>query len=257
MRCAASCRDALSGIAALLAPLVVLALSSVVTPALASVGASRRPIEDRLRTGRGTTASTNWSGYAAYGGTFNGASGDWTQPQADCSSVRGRQLTLAAFWVGLDGYESNTVEQTGTEADCEGTKPVYYAWYELYPQRLFLIAHEVKPGDALTAEVTQSALTLEDRTQKWSATETYLPGALSFSSAEWIAEAPSKSLTNFGSVSFASANASDATTSGPISAFSNDQVVLVNHGGPHATVQARPGELESKGSAFSIDWLSS
>lgn len=77
--------------------------------------------------------------------------------------MRGRQLTLAAFWVGLDGYESNTVEQTGTEADCEGRREVYYAWYELYPQRLFVIAHEVKPGDALSAAVTNSTLTLEDR----------------------------------------------------------------------------------------------
>lgn len=210
-----------------------------------------------MRAGRGTEYSANWSGYAAYGTTFSRASGEWTQPEANCSGVRGRQLTLAAFWVGLDGYESNTVEQTGTEADCEGRREVYYAWYELYPQRLFVIAHEVKPGDALSAAVTNSALTLEDRTQKWSATEEYLPGALAFNSAEWIAEGPSNNLTAFGSVAFNSASATGAAASGSIGAFTNDKVVMVNHPGPRGAVRAEPGALEGKGSSFSISWLHS
>jgi hypothetical protein len=45
--------------------------------------------------------------------------------------------------------------KTGTEADCEGTDPIYYAWYELYPERLFLIEEPVEPGDVLHAMVTQ------------------------------------------------------------------------------------------------------
>jgi hypothetical protein len=236
----------------------IAALFGAVAPAWARTArlhASARPIEGRAGAGRGTTTSTNWSGYAAYGTTFTSVSGSWTQPEANCSGVRGRQVALAAFWVGLDGYQSNTVEQTGTEADCVGTRAVYYAWYELYPQRLFLIAHAVEPGDALSATVTQTALTLEDHTQSWSATQEYAPHSLAFNSAEWIAEGPSKVLTDFGSLGFSSASASSSTTSGAISAFEHDKVVLVDHSGRHGTVLAQPGELQSAGSAFSIDWL--
>jgi hypothetical protein len=60
--------------------------------------------------------SSNWAGYAATGGQFTSVSADWVQPAGICS--RGDQY--AAFWVGLDGYSSTTVEQTGTEVDCVG-----------------------------------------------------------------------------------------------------------------------------------------
>ena len=55
--------------------------------------------------------STNWSGYAATTGTYTSVSASWTQPAGTCS--RGDQY--AAFWVGLDGYTSSSVEQTGSE----------------------------------------------------------------------------------------------------------------------------------------------
>lgn len=38
--------------------------------------------------------------------------------------------------MGLDGFNDATVEQDGTFAYCSGpqsTKPVYKAWYEMYP----------------------------------------------------------------------------------------------------------------------------
>ena len=73
--------------------------------------------------------STNWSGYAATAGTYTSVSASWTQPTGTCS--RGDQY--AAFWVGLDGYSSSTVEQTGSEVDCVGRTAEYYAWYEMYP----------------------------------------------------------------------------------------------------------------------------
>ena len=73
--------------------------------------------------------STNWSGYAATTGTYTSVSASWTQPAGTCS--RGDQY--AAFWVGLDGYTSSSVEQTGSEVDCVGRTAEYYAWYEMYP----------------------------------------------------------------------------------------------------------------------------
>src|ERR671922_218395 len=63
-------------------------------------------------------SSSNWAGYAASGsnGTFTSASASWTQPAGKCTGGS----TYAAFWVGLDGYTSSTVEQVGTEVDCSG-----------------------------------------------------------------------------------------------------------------------------------------
>jgi hypothetical protein len=57
-----------------------------------------------------STQSTNWAGYADTAGTYTSVSASWTQPTATCSSG-GDQY--AAFWIGLDGYTSSTVEQTG------------------------------------------------------------------------------------------------------------------------------------------------
>lgn len=83
------------------------------------------PIRDRFERGDGTASSTNWSGYAVLGSSFTSAQGSWIVPTANCSGVRGEQY--AAFWVGLDGYNSDTVEQTGTLSDCQGKTPSYYA----------------------------------------------------------------------------------------------------------------------------------
>ena len=73
----------------------------------------------------------NWSGYAVTGanGSFHSVSASWTEPTATCSG----SAEYASFWVGLDGYNSNSVEQTGTEADCDGRTGQYYGWYEMYP----------------------------------------------------------------------------------------------------------------------------
>ena len=55
--------------------------------------------------------STNWSGYADTGSSFSKVSSSWTEPSVTCS---GRATQLAAFWVGIDGYSSDSVEQDGT-----------------------------------------------------------------------------------------------------------------------------------------------
>ena len=232
---------------------LALAAASAASLLPAASAAAAGPVEGRVRAGKGTVETFNWSGYAAHGTTFTSASGTWTQPAAKCGSLSPHQYSIAAFWVGLDGWESKTVEQTGTEADCAGTEPVYRAWYELYPERPFLVGGKVEPGDTLHAEVTQGTLLLEDAVQKWTAEEHFLPGSLAFSSAEWIAEAPAQNrLTPFGSVRFEKAAASAGTvTGGPIDdeAWSNDAVTLVSKRG---TVLAEPGSLEAGGTAFSI-----
>jgi hypothetical protein len=231
---------------------------AVTSPASAAAG----PIKGKLRVGRGTVESTNWSGYAAYGKTFTDVKGSWIQPAANCSSVKGRQTTIAAFWAGLDGYTSGTVEQTGTESDCIGNRPLYFAGYEFYPAGVVEINHPVQAGDALSAEVSQNGstvtVTLKDATRGWTNSASEPASGLAFSSAEWIAEALSHMLTNFGSVPFSSASATDnAGQSGPINSsdWSNDKIILVNHTG---TIQrAVPSGLTSNGTAFTDTWFHS
>jgi hypothetical protein len=163
----------------------------------------------------GQAESTNWSGYAATTGTYTSVSASWVQPTGHCTS--GDQY--AAFWVGLDGYSSDTVEQTGTEVDCDGRTAEYYAWWEMYPGASVdysTTAYPVKAGDTITATATyignnQYTLTLTDSSERWAkpATTTQTLAGASRSSAEVIAEAPCCTflggilpLTDFGTMNF-------------------------------------------------------
>ena len=67
--------------------------------------------------------SSNWSGYAVSSTTpFTDVVGSWVEPTATCAP---RSTTYGSFWVGLDGYSSNSVEQLGTDSDCSRGTPVY------------------------------------------------------------------------------------------------------------------------------------
>ncbi len=96
------------------------------------------------------STSTNWSGYAATATRFTSISATWTQPTATCGST----TTYSSFWVGLDGDTSNTVEQTGSEADCSSGSPVYTSWYEMYPKFPVYYSNPVRPGDVFHGSVT-------------------------------------------------------------------------------------------------------
>jgi hypothetical protein len=159
--------------------------------------------------------SSNWAGYAATGsnGHFTSVAADWVQPTGHCTG--GDQY--AAFWVGLDGYSSSTVEQTGSEVDCVGRTAEYYAWWEMYPGGSEEINHTVKAGDLFVASVTYEGsnrflLSLVDTTQRWTFTTTQTLAGAARSSAEVIAEAPCCTnsggilpLTNFGTVNYTAA----------------------------------------------------
>src|SRR5436305_10299833 len=158
------------------------------------------------------STSPNWSGYSAINGRYTNVSANWTQPTASCTS----QATYASFWVGLDGDGSNSVEQTGTSADCSGGRPSYYAWYEMYPKYPVNLALPVQPGDSISASVTTSGngrftLTITNKTAHVTYQTTQNLKRAQLASAEVIAEAPSGSggvlpLTNFGTVGFSSAS---------------------------------------------------
>jgi hypothetical protein len=159
------------------------------------------------------STSTNWSGYAVTGGRYTQVSSSWKVPSVTCSGT-----AYSSFWVGLDGDTSGTVEQTGTDSDCSGSTPQYYAWYEMYPKFPSNYSNPVRAGDSMSASVTTNGsgsftLTISDSTQNWTRTTTARLKSAKLASAEVIAEAPSSSggvlpLANFGTVSFTNANGS-------------------------------------------------
>src|SRR5262245_16449591 len=73
------------------------------------------PIAIRERLTDSNLTSTNWSGYAVTGapGSITRVKGSWTVPavQGPCTA----QFQASSFWVGIDGFMSNTVEQIGTD----------------------------------------------------------------------------------------------------------------------------------------------
>jgi hypothetical protein len=202
-----------------------------------------------------TTQSTNWAGYAASGttGEFTSVSAKWKQPTVTCTSA----ATYSVFWVGLDGFNSSTVEQTGSGGDCVSGSPVYYAWYEVYPKEpIITINKPVQPGDIFSAsatEVTSTSfkLAISDSTQKWSFSTTQTLTGASLSSAEVIAEAPSSGsvlpLANFGTVHFINSMVNGQ----PIGNFSPEEIVMVVSSG--GTVKAQPTSL-ANGMAFNVIW---
>jgi hypothetical protein len=222
----------------------------------------------------GSTTSTNWSGYAvtAAPGTVTDVKASWIVPAIVGPCPAGNQYS--SFWVGIDGYNSNTVEQIGTDSDCQNGVPVYYAWYEFYPHASFNInSVTVSPGDNIVAESTYSAasrsfiVTITNLTTNLSFTTSSKVGSAKRSSAEWIAEAPSSGgvlpLADFGTVSFGSVNTGDTGTcdatiagaTGEIGSFGANvqQITMVTNTG---AVKAQPSSLTADGTSFSDTWVS-
>jgi hypothetical protein len=196
------------------------------------------------------STSTNWSGYAVTGGRYTQVSSSWTVPAVSCTGT-----AYSSFWVGLDGDTSNTVEQTGTDSDCSGSTPQYYAWYEMYPKFPSNFNNPVHPGDKMSASVTTNGsgsftLTISDGTA-WSRTVTARLKSAKLASAEVIAEAPSGSggvlpLANFGTVSFSGATANGALLTGSTPGI--DPITMQSG----TTVKAQPSSIGS--GAFSVAW---
>src|SRR5215471_2558674 len=143
-----------------------------------------------------TVGSYNWSGYAvaAAPGTVTSVKGSWVVPAVQpgfCSSATTNEY--ASFWVGIDGLTSNTVEQTGTDSDCQNGVPTYYAWFEFYPHPAFLVnSMPIRPGDVVEAEVGYSpttrrfTVTIKDITTGQSFSTSTRVNSAQRSSAEWI-----------------------------------------------------------------------
>ncbi|MET9223769.1 G1 family glutamic endopeptidase [Streptomyces sp. NPDC088197] len=197
------------------------------------------------------STSSNWAGYAATGSTFTSVSASWVQPSVTCTGA----TTYSSFWIGLDGDGSNSVEQTGTEADCSGGRAVYSSWYEMYPAYPVNYSNAVSPGDHFTSTVSTNGsgsftLTLSDTTKNWTKTTKKTLQGASLASAEIIAEAPSSSTGVLPLAHFSTASFTNATANGQaIGTYGPDKINMASGSTTKATTSALSG-----GNAFSVTW---
>jgi Peptidase A4 family len=227
--------------------------------------------------------STNWSGYAvtSSNGAYTSVSTSWTQQAiTNCTSTDPTGLTknspYAAFWDGLDGYNSSSVEQTGTIGYCSGKTAKYYAWYEMYPAGSVVYSNPVAPGDELSASVTYAPTTTVGRHGKKSTAYVYTLTLIDHgptnswtqskqittttvyarSSAECITEAPYYQnvlpLADFGTVSYSSCDANGS----PLTSSSSGLEWITMTNGTTGATESSTSAFDGPGD-FSNTWVSS
>ena len=201
------------------------------------------------------TFSWNWSGLDdSADGPFSSVTATWTEPPIQPA---GATFTDAAFWVGLDGDNSDTVEQIGTEGYSEGAVG-YDAWFEMYPAGPVTIDLSIRPGDVVTGTVVEMGvatltLSLVDHTSGKSFQTTQSPTAPpARASAEVIAEAPTDdmddvvALGGFGLVQF-----TDCSFNGrPIGSYDLNQIDMYSD--DNGRLADRTLSLSADGAGFAV-----
>ncbi len=224
----------------------------------------------------------SWSGYMALAcGTcsLRYVTATWVQPSVNCADSP-LPVAWATSWVGLDGWEDESVEQIGTYTTCTDGNASYLAFYEMYPANpVMLYSVPIAPGDLITASVYYDAaagrwrLTVSDRTTGARAstsqpcppgifpggTTTNGPGCGNIS-AEVIAEVPGEAganlpLADFGTETYtAIAVTSRNGTHGSMETNRLWAVHPVDLIGATGTVLASPGLVRAGGTAFTDIW---
>lgn len=161
------------------------------------------PGQGNVKPGSGPAVdSFNWSGYvdAATNSipAFSSVSAKWLTPAVTCTT---HLDALTSEWVGLDGFNSNTVEQVGTLGWCYQGTATYYTWWEMFPASTVTVGSTLSPGDSISASVSRSGttytLSVQDSTHPANSFTHYASCSVQCldASAEWIAERPAFSTT--------------------------------------------------------------
>jgi len=201
-----------------------------------------------------TSSSSNWSGYAANGGTFTSVTATWTVPTVSATSSG-----ADATWVGIGGLTTNDLLQAGTQAMVDGSGTVEYSsWIEMLPQSSRNVPLSVSAGDSVTVTITQQGgndwlIAMKNNTTNGSYSVT-VQYSSSNSSAEWVQEAPSVgrgviSLDQFGTVKFSGASAVRDGKTMSLSALGAKAITMINGQGQAI---AQPSTIASDGSSFTI-----
>ncbi len=231
------------GLLALLGIGAVMVLPGVVLAAPAAAGGHLSLSRESTPTFAqpGQFLSYNWAGYATFdqaNGSVTHVWGAWVEPAVTCPA---KGVTYAAFWVGIDGFTTDAVEQDGSLAVCSHGAASYYAWWELFPTNAIQVIKSmtVSPGDHMTGSVVYHralntfTMTVSDLTAgtTFSITGAQAPAyALNplENSAECIQERPAEitstgftllHLADFGTVTFSSCMATVSHVSSGVGNF--------------------------------------
>ncbi|HEY1914595.1 MAG TPA: G1 family glutamic endopeptidase [Streptosporangiaceae bacterium] len=221
------------------------------------------------------SSSGNWSGYVdspKRQTKFKSVTATYNIANLNCAnSTPGTSgYSYYSAWAGLDGWNSGTVEQEGTEAYCDGDTEGLYVFYEMYPAGPVVFTGAT-PGDALTVTTTYNrqtgnyTLSVDDLTQNGAGVTvtTPCPTTCDNSSAEVISEAPgggppTYGLADYGAQSYANAQVSAyGGTSGGFATgtdWTGYGVTMVSQS--TADTLAEPGRLIG-GESFVDTWLAS
>jgi hypothetical protein len=250
-----------------LSVLVSLAVvATVAVPAGFALAASPAPPALHLGPVWGaSTSSYNWAGYAATGstGSVTSVTGTWTEPSVTCKSG----TTLAAFWIGIDGYSSSTVEQDGTLAQCSHGSATYYSWWETYPANAVQTWASISAGNSFSASVTYNSaagtftMSLKDTTTGTSWSHTSANSGAMENSAECIAERPAGAsnssglyaLAKFGTMTFGTCSATISGSTGGIGTFSTvTSISMVSY--PSGSRTLASVSALSSSTKFTVTW---
>ena len=218
----------------------------------------------------GEVQSTNWGGYAATmpGQPFRFIRGTFFVPYVNCSTTPD---SFSAHWVGMDGFGTDTVEQAGVLAACNGGTPRYAAWYEMFPRFPVYPGIAIRPGDSVTV-----SLFFQRSTGRFTIVLTDTSNGAHFSrslacpsgstcqrsSVEVISEPPSSGgqvlpLTDFRAESFTGIRVTDqAGHRGTLRSGGWDTVKIINVSAAHNAVLDQPTQL-FQGTAFDNYWMRS
>jgi hypothetical protein len=201
-----------------------------------------------------TSSSSNWSGYAASGGTFTSVTGTWTVP-----TVAGTTAGADATWVGIGGLTTSDLIQAGTQAQVDGSGNVQYSsWIEMLPAASQRVPLSVTAGDSVTVTITQQsgndwliAMKNNSTGGTYNITVQY---SSTNSSAEWVQEAPSIGrglvpLDDFGTVQFTGGSAVRDGSAMSLSALGAKAITMVNRQGEAV---AQPSTIADDGSSFTV-----
>jgi hypothetical protein len=223
-----------------------------------------------------TVVSQNWSGYAAVAKAnvaLRYVTSTFTVPSINCAKVAigSAGQTYAAEWVGLDGFNDTTVEQTGVDSYCDSASgpATNQAWYEMYPLDPVVFTG-VSAGDVIWVSVYYNSSTdeyqlfLDDETTG-STMETDQPcpsgSTCDRTSAEVISEDPGGSvagginLADFGTVSYTESHVTSRDgLHGTLAAgrlWTSTEIIMQD---PSGEDMATPSALSDGGADFSIAW---
>jgi len=213
--------------------------------------------------------SNNWCGFVASTSIFNPqpktvtfVEGTWVIP----TIAQVQNNRFYSIWVGIDGFNTGTIEQIGTAYQRVNGRSINYAWFEMFPQASMLIENfPVRPGNSITASVEfrgrgQYKLTMLNNTTK-RFTVIPLSQTRTFNSprtaVEWIVEAPSRQgvlpLAHFNTVHFTRCKATIKGVTGDIN-NKRWQHAKLNMVSPNGVVKAVASNLKNKGKAFNVNW---